>query len=220
MVVALYFSFLCVCNCIEFFVLFFSKQTAIEIEQLNARVVEAETKLKTEVARIKKKLQIQITELEMSLDVANKTNLDLQKVCKKQSLQLTELQSHYDDVQRQLQQTLDQYGVAQRRIQSISAELEEVRANYENALRSKRNVELSLEDAQTRINELSVINANLASTKSKLEVEIAQVAQDYEEVTRELRISDERYQKVQVSTSNTTEKPHKKCQKNTFYLLF
>lgn len=176
-----------------------SKQTAIEIEQLNARVVEAETKLKTEVARIKKKLQIHITELEMSLDVANKTNIDLQKVVKKQSLQLTELQSHYDDVQRQLQQTLDQYGVAQRRIQSITAELEEIRANYENALRSKRNVELTLEDAQTRINELCVINANLSSTKSKLEVEIAQVAQDYEEVTRELRISDERYQKVQVS---------------------
>lgn len=176
----------------------YSKQTAIEIEQLNARVVEAETKLKTEVARIKKKLQIQITELEMSLDVANKTNIDLQKIVKKQSLQLTELQAHYDDVQRQLQQTLDQYGVAQRRIQSISAELEEVRANYENALRSKRNVELSLEDAQTRINELSVINVNLASTKSKLEAEIAQVAQDYEEITRELRISDERYQKVQV----------------------
>lgn len=202
-----YYSLLYFLSCIEFAKPFsypykfcvHSKQTAIEIEQLSARVVEAETKLKTEVARIKKKLQIQITELEMSLDVANKTNIDLQKVVKKQSLQLTELQAHYDDVQRQLQQTLDQYGVAQRRIQSISAELEEVRANYENALRSKRNVELTLEDAQTRINELSVINVNLASTKSKLEVEIAQVAQDYEEITRELRISDERYQKVQVS---------------------
>lgn len=176
----------------------FSKQTAIEIEQLNARVVEAETKLKTEVARIKKKLQIQITELEMSLDVANKTNLDLQKVVKKQSLQLTELQAHYDDVQRQLQQTLDQYGVAQRRLASLTAEVEEVRANYENALRSKRTVELQLEDTQTRVNELTVINVNISSLKAKLEQEIAQIAGDYEEVTRELRISDERYQKVQV----------------------
>lgn len=67
-----------------------SKQTSIEIEQLNARVVEAETKLKTEVTRIKKKLQIQITELELSLDVANKTNIDLQKTIKKQSLQVRE----------------------------------------------------------------------------------------------------------------------------------
>jgi LPS O-antigen subunit length determinant protein (WzzB/FepE family) len=51
--------------------------------------VEAETKLKTEVTRIKKKLQIQITELEMSLDVANKNNIELQKTIKKQSLSLT-----------------------------------------------------------------------------------------------------------------------------------
>lgn len=69
--------------------MFFSKQTSIEIEQLNARVVEAETKLKTEVTRIKKKLHIQITELEMSLDVANKNNIELQKTIKKQSLHLT-----------------------------------------------------------------------------------------------------------------------------------
>lgn len=66
-----------------------SKQTSIEIEQLNARVVEAETRLKTEVQRIKKKMQLQITELELSLDVANKTNIDLQKTIKKQSLTLT-----------------------------------------------------------------------------------------------------------------------------------
>lgn len=52
-------------------------------------MVEAEIKLKTEVQRVKKKLQIQITELELSLDVANKTNLDLQKTIKKQSLTLT-----------------------------------------------------------------------------------------------------------------------------------
>ncbi|CAG9138347.1 unnamed protein product, partial [Plutella xylostella] len=115
-----------------------SKQTSIEIEQLNARVVEAETKLKTEITRIKKKLQIQITELELSLDVANKTNIDLQKTIKKQSLQLTEIQSHYDEVQRQLQVTLDQYGVAQRRIQSLTGEVEEIRGNYEQALRAKR----------------------------------------------------------------------------------
>lgn len=149
---------------------------------------------------------MQITELEMSLDVANKTNIDLQKVVKKQSLQLTELQSHYDEIQRQLQQTLDQYSVAQRRVQSLTSECEEIRANYENALRSKRTVELQLEDSQVRINELSVINVNLASTKTKLEQEIAQIAQDYEEVTRELHISEERYSKVQVSIRNMIEK--------------
>lgn len=67
----------------------FSKQFQIEIEQLTARLVEAETKLKTEIQRLKKKYQIQITELEMSLDVANKNNIELQKTIKRQALQIT-----------------------------------------------------------------------------------------------------------------------------------
>ena len=62
---------------------------SIEIEQLNARLAEAEVRLKTEVTRIKKKMQVQITELEMSLDVANKNNIELQKTIKRLSLQLT-----------------------------------------------------------------------------------------------------------------------------------
>ncbi|XP_053956487.1 paramyosin, short form isoform X2 [Anastrepha ludens] len=185
-----------------------SKQTAIEIEQLNARVIEAETRLKTEVQRIKKKLQVQITELEMSLDVANKTNIDLQKVIKKQSLQLTELQAHYEDVQRQLQVTLDSYNVVQRRLTALNGELEEVRSNLDSALRAKRTVELQYEEAQTRINELSIVNVNLVSLKSKLEQELSVVAADYEEVTKELRISDERYQKVQVELKHSIELVH------------
>lgn len=67
----------------------------------------------------------------MSLDSANKLNLDLQKTIKKQSLQLTEISASYDEVQRQLQVTLDQYSVAQRRVQALTGEVEEVRGNYE-----------------------------------------------------------------------------------------
>ncbi|XP_030373349.1 paramyosin, long form isoform X1 [Scaptodrosophila lebanonensis] len=184
------------------------KQTSIEIEQLNARVIEAETRLKTEVTRIKKKLQIQITELEMSLDVANKTNIDLQKIIKKQSLQLTELQAHYEDVQRQLQATLDQYAVAQRRLAGLNGELEEVRSHLESANRAKRTVELQYEEAQTRINDLSTANVSLVSLKSKLEQELSVVASDYEEVSKELRISDERYQKVSVELKHVVEQVH------------
>ena len=65
-----------------------SKQMAIEVDNLNARVVEAETRLKSEVTKIKKKMQIVITELEMTLDTANKSNIDLQKTVKKQAISL------------------------------------------------------------------------------------------------------------------------------------
>ncbi|KAG8253643.1 motor activity protein [Homalodisca vitripennis] len=185
-----------------------SKQTSIEIEQLSARVVEAETKLKTEVTRIKKKLQIQITELELSLDVANKNNIELQKTIKKQSLSLTELQAHYDEVQRQLAVTLDQYAIASRKVQSITAELEEIRGNYESALRAKRTAEQLYEDSQSRVHELTTINVNLSAARTKIEQELSVIAADYEEVTKELKISDERYQRVQVELKHTVEILH------------
>jgi len=184
------------------------KQMTIEIEQMSARLMEAETKLKTEVQRIKKKLQIQITELEMSLDVANKNNIDLQKTIKKYSIQITELQAHYEDVQRQLQVTLDQYGAAQRRATALQGELDEVRTSLETALRAKRIIEQSLEDASGRINELSNININLAAQRTKLEQELSIISSDYDEVSKELKLSDERYQKVQVELTRTIDVLH------------
>ncbi|PNF38883.1 Paramyosin, short form [Cryptotermes secundus] len=144
----------------------------------------------------------------MSLDVANKNNIELQKTIKKQSLTLTELQAHYDEVQRQLQVTLDQYGIAQRKLQSITAELEEVRGNYEAALRAKRTAEQLYEEAISRVNELTTINVNLASAKSKVEQELATLAGDYDEVTRELKAADERYQRVQIELKHTVEILH------------
>ena len=60
------------------------------------RLAEAEAKLKTEVARLKKKYQAQITELELSLDAANKANIDLQKTIKKQALQITVRDLNFD----------------------------------------------------------------------------------------------------------------------------
>jgi septation ring formation regulator EzrA len=44
---------------------------------------------------------------------------------------LQEIQTHYDEVHRQLQVTVDQYGVAQRKLQTLTSELEEIRSNYE-----------------------------------------------------------------------------------------
>ncbi|GFS52802.1 paramyosin [Nephila pilipes] len=172
------------------------KQYQIEVDQLNMRLAEAEAKLKSEVARIKKKMQVQITELEMSLDVANKQNLDLQKTIKKQALQLQELQSHYDEVTRQLQQAVDQLGVAQRRCQTLQMELDEMRSALEQALRGKRQAEQMYEEAHAKVNELTTINVNLSAAKNKLESDFTTLQSDYEEVSKELRVVDERYNRT------------------------
>ena len=55
-------------------------------------------------------------------------------------------------------------------------------------MRAKRTAELQYEEAVTRVNELTTINVNLASAKSKVEQELATLAGDYDEVPRELRV--------------------------------
>lgn len=92
-------------------------------------------------------------------------------------------------MQRQLAVTLDQYAIASRKVQSITAELEEVRANYDSALRAKRTAEQLYEDSQSRVNELTTINVNLSASRTKIEQELSIIASDYEEVTKELRVS-------------------------------
>lgn len=189
------------------------KQMAMEVDQLNARVVEAETRLKSEVTKIKKKMQITITELEMTLDTANKTNIDLQKTLKKQSLQLHELQVAYDDLQRQLQQTLDQYGVAQRKLQTLTAEYEDCRSQLDSALRARKAAEFQYEEASARIKDLTTINMNLSNAKSKLEQEISIIAGDYDEVSKELKLADERLQKTVVDLKRSTELYHEESER-------
>ncbi|XP_018019085.1 paramyosin, long form isoform X2 [Hyalella azteca] len=189
------------------------KTMAQEVDALNARVVEAETRLKSEVTKIKKKMQITITELEMHIDTVNKSNIDLQRINKKVTIQLQELQTHYDELQRQLQQTLDQYGVAQRRLQQLIAENEEFRANLEAASRARRNAELQLEECLVRIKDLTTINANISATKSKLEQEISVIASDYDEVTKELRLADERLLKANTEVKRVTESLHEESER-------
>jgi len=144
----------------------------------------------------------------MSLDVANKTNIDMQKTIKKQSLQLTELTSLYEETQRQLTITMDQYSVATRRLQALGGELDDLRANLEAALRAKRAAEQTAEEAVHRINELSTMNVNLSSTKTKLEQELASCAADYDEATKELKMADDRCQKAQVELKHTCDILH------------
>lgn len=49
-------------------------------------------------------------------------------------------------------------------------------------------MEVSLEDAQSRVNELSTININLAAHRTKLEQELSIISCDYDEVSKELKV--------------------------------
>merc|ERR1712121_587677 len=70
------------------------------IEELQRTIVEIETKLKAEISRLKKKYGIEIRELELQLDAANKANDELGRANKSLNARVKELEVALEDERR------------------------------------------------------------------------------------------------------------------------
>lgn len=66
--------------------------------------IEAETRARAELSRVKKKLETDINDLEIALDHANKSNLDAQTNLRTCQEQIKELQHCVEDEHRQRDQ--------------------------------------------------------------------------------------------------------------------
>merc|ERR1712226_1266250 len=144
------------------------KKLVDEINVLSRRLAEAESRLKNEVEVIKKKMSITITELEMSLDGSNKSNAQLQNTCKVQNEKIMQLTSAYEDVNRKLGGSVQQYDITIKK-------LTELEATYK---------------------KMSAGNNKLVMVKGKLEKELGQVSKDYDDIARELKLADDRANKA------------------------
>ena len=70
------------------------------------------------------------------------------------------------------------------------------------AVRARKSAEMQYEESSARVKDLSTININLSNAKSKLEQEIAIIAGDYDEVSKELRVSISRYNSMKKYENN------------------
>lgn len=134
--------------------------------------LEAEAKAKAEALRLKKKLESDINELEIALDHSNKANADLQKQIKKQIGDIKDLQIRVEEEQRIASEYRDQFGIAERRANALSGELEESRTLLEQSDRGRRQAEADLAEANETVADLNAQINSLGAAKRKLEGEM------------------------------------------------
>merc|ERR1740129_2658741 len=151
------------------------KKLVVEIDVLTRKLAESESRLKVEVEGIKKKMAITITELEMSLDGSNKSNSQLQNTCKVQAQKIMELTAAYDDVNKKLAGSLQQYDITIKRLTQIEAEFKSVTLNYNNTIKVVKDYELKTGGLTKQVTELTSINNNFGQLKVKLEKDLAAV---------------------------------------------
>merc|ERR1711963_954648 len=95
--------------------------------------LEAETKAKAEALRIKKKLESDINELEIALDHSNKSNAEAHKAIKRYQIQFRDIEQAYGEESRQRQELAEKAGLADRRTNALTSELEEARTLLDSA---------------------------------------------------------------------------------------
>merc|ERR1712223_1169666 len=172
------------------------KKLVDEINILTRKLADSENRLKVEVEGIKKKMAITITELEMSLDASNKSNGQLQNTTKIQAQKIMELTAAYDDVNKKLGASVQQYDITIKRLTQIEAEFKSLTTTYNNTLRVVKDYEVKFGGLNKQVTELTAANQNLGQIKIKIEKDLAAVTRDYQDIAKELKLADDRANKA------------------------
>merc|ERR1712047_157411 len=170
------------------------------MESLGASL-EAEQRAKAEALRIKKKLESDINELEIALDHANKANAEGQKAIKRYQGQLRDTIQGYEEQARGRQEIQEAVGIAERKANALSGEVEESRALLDSADRSKRQLDAELGDARNAVNEMQVINSKAMHDKRGLESVIHTLQAEIDDALTQAKNSEEKSKRAMVDAA-------------------
>jgi len=172
------------------------KKMITDIEHLTVKLHDTEAKLKGEVEKIKKKMAVTITELEMSLDASNKSNVQLTNASKAQQQKIMDLSAAFEDAKKKLALAGEQNGAFINRVQIMETEITKIRSVLEQTANAKKVAEQKLAELSPKLNELGGLNNGLNNAKLKMEKDLVAVRAEYADVARELKLADERANKA------------------------
>merc|ERR1719192_484947 len=163
--------------------------------------LETESKGKAEGLRMKKKLESDVGELEMSLEHANANNVEPQKAIKKYQTQIRDAQTKLEEEARGKAIGHDQLVAADRKAHAMQNALEESRSLLEIADRNRRMTEIELSDTNEALSDATVQNQSIAAAKRKLEAEMQTLHADFDEMTAEAKLCEDKASKSMIDAA-------------------
>merc|ERR1712027_288615 len=107
-----------------------------------------------------------------------------------------QLTAAYDDIQKKLGGSVQQYDITVKRLTQIEAELKTVTVNYNNSVKVVKDYETKFAAVNKQVAELTNANQGLTQFKTKVEKDLAAVTRDYNDIARELKLADDRANKA------------------------
>jgi myosin heavy chain 6/7 len=167
--------------------------------------LEAETKSKADLLRAKKKLEADISELEIALDHANRANEDAQKNIRRYLEQIKEIQQAIGEEQHKRDTYRENLVNAEKKLSQTKGEHDELVGLVDNLQRIKKQLESDLNELQIQNNELRADNATLQSAKSKLDAELSLLRADYSEASAEVSTAEDRSKRASFEAGKISE---------------
>ena len=158
--------------------------------------LDTETRSRSEAVRIKKKLEGELSDLEIQLAHSNRQYTENNRQNKELLTQIKEVQLTIDDSDRLTEDEKEQLAVTERRLHLLQAEIDELRSSLEQADKGRKGAEQELMEALERSNLLHTQNTALTNQKRKMEKELVAVANEVEEAIQEARNAEEKAKKA------------------------
>ncbi|CBY10156.1 unnamed protein product [Oikopleura dioica] len=129
--------------------------------------LDTEIRSRSEAVRIKKKLEGDISDIEIQLAHANRQLNDAQRQNKDIMGQIKDAQMALDESERIYDEVKEQTAVTDRRVNLLQAEIDELRSAVEQAEKGRKAAEQELMEANERANLLHTQNTALAQPEAK-----------------------------------------------------
>lgn len=183
-----------------------------EIEQLKRNsqraakamqsVLDAEIRSRNDALRLKKKMEGDLSEMEIQLRHSDRQVAQTQKhLCSVRS-QLKDSQLHLDDALRGNEDLTGQPAIVERRNGLLPEEPEESKVALEQTERTRKLSEQGLLDGSDRVQLLHSQNTCLINSKKKLEADIAQCQAEVENSIQESKNAEEKARKAITDVSS------------------
>merc|ERR1712177_49057 len=109
---------------------------------------------------------------------------------------IMQLTAAYDDVNKKLGASVQQYDITIKKLTAIEAEFKSMSANYQKCLVTIKDYETKFGGLTGQVQQLTQANTQLGQVKVKLEKDLSQVSKDYDDIARELKLADDRANKA------------------------
>jgi myosin heavy chain 6/7 len=176
------------------------KNQARAMDSMQASL-ECEQRAKAEALRIKKKLEGDINDLEITVDQANKANNEAQKLIKRYQGQFRDAEIACSEEAKARAELQGKANMSDRRANTLHGEMEEARALLDSAERGKRQTEAELVESRKAVSEMVAINSKASAEKRRIEGEVHTMHAEIDQTLIAAKNSEEKAKKAMVDAA-------------------